>query len=119
MRPRIVRMTIALTAAAAIVVPAGALAGAGSPSGAHGARSHSVVLKNIRFNPSALSIHRGDTVTWVWRDGHTEHNVTGGSFRSHTQARGSFTVRFSRSGTYRYRCTIHVSEGMKGTIVVH
>jgi plastocyanin len=30
-----------------------------------------------------------------------------------------WAVRFTHSGTFRYFCTIHVSEGMKGKIVVH
>jgi plastocyanin len=115
MHRKTMRAAAALTVAAAVAIPATVLAGAS----AQRAGSHTVVLKDIRFNPSAISIHRGESVTWVWRDGSTEHNVTGTSFHSRTQARGSFTVRFTRAGTYRYRCTIHVAEGMKGTIVVH
>jgi plastocyanin len=106
---------LALIAACAIALPGSALAGAGG----HASRSHTVVLKNIRFNPSTLSIRRGDTVTWVWRDGGTEHNVTGRGLRSHTQKHGSFAVRFTHTGTYNYRCTIHESEGMRGKVVVH
>jgi plastocyanin len=115
MHRRTMRAGVAMLTVVAIAVPATALAGAR----AHAARSHTVVLKNIRFNPSALSIDRGDTVTWVWRDGSTAHNVTGSGFRSRTQTGGSFSVRFTRSGTFRYRCTIHVAEGMTGKIVVH
>ena len=32
---------------------------------------------------------------------------------------GAAAVRFTRSGTFNYRCTIHVREGMRGKIVVH
>jgi plastocyanin len=103
----------ALIATAAVAIPAAAL------GGAHAARGHTVTLQNIRFHPGTLSIHRGDTVTWLWRDNGTEHNVTGRGFKSHTMGHGSFTVRFSRAGTFNYHCTIHVSEGMKGRIVVH
>ncbi len=120
MHHRTLRAAVTITAALAIAAPAGALAVAGrSPIGAHGARSRTVVLENIRFNPSALSINRGDTVTWVWRDGSTEHNVTASGFHSRTQTRGSFTVRFTRAGTFSYRCTIHAAEGMRGKVVVH
>jgi plastocyanin len=28
-------------------------------------------------------------------------------------------VRFTRTGTFSYRCTIHEAEGMRGKIVVH
>ncbi len=124
MRLKRTHAALALCASAAVVLPAVALAGVGA-DGAHAgtdgraAGSHTVVLKNIRFNPGTLSIRRGESVTWVWRDGSTKHNVTASGFRSRTQARGSFTVRFNRAGTFNYRCTIHVSEGMKGKIVVH
>jgi plastocyanin len=108
----------------AVALTAFAAAGAASiPTaafgGARAASTHTVTLKNISFHPANLSIHRGDRVTWVWRDGETEHNVTGHGFHSRTQAHGSFTVRFTHSGTFNYHCTIHVSEGMRGKIVVH
>jgi plastocyanin len=98
--------------AASVFGPAAAFGGARSASG------HNVVLKNIRFHPSNLTIHRNDTVTWLWRDEGTEHNVTFHSFHSHTMGHGSFTVRFKHTGTFNYHCTIHGSEGMVGKIVV-
>jgi len=66
-----------------------------------------------------LSITRGDTVSWLWEDRGTEHNVTGSGFKSKTMTKGSFSVRFTKAGTFNYRCTIHAAEGMKGKIVVH
>ena len=39
-------------------------------------------------------------------------------FHSRTMGHGSYTVRFTRSGTFSYRCTIHGSEGMRGRILV-
>jgi plastocyanin len=110
------RTTIAALATAAIaaaaVIPASALGGAGAAS------VHTVILKNFRFHPPTLTIRRGDKVKWVWGE-QTEHNVTFHSFHSRTQESGSYTVRFTRAGTYSYHCTIHVAEGMKGKIVVH
>jgi plastocyanin len=103
----------ALALALAALVPAVAL-GLGSA-----ASSHSVVIKEIRFHPGTLTIRRGDSVTWLWRDGGERHNVTFRSVRSHTMGHGSFTVRFTHSGTFSYRCTIHEAEGMRGKIVVH
>jgi plastocyanin len=102
-----------LTAASALGLPAGS-----GQSAAHAARGHTVVLKNIRFNPGTLNIRRGDTVTWVWRDGSIGHNVTGGGFKSHTMTHGSFSVRFTRKGTFNYHCSIHWRQGMRGKIVV-
>jgi plastocyanin len=93
------------------------------PTGAFGiarsASTHTATLKNHMFHPGTLNINRGDGVKWLWRDGETEHNVTFHGFHSRTQASGSYTVRFMHRGTFRYICTIHVSEGMRGKIVVH
>ena len=103
-----------VAAAALALVPAAA-----ALRGAHAASSHTVVIKETRFHPGSLTIRRGDSVTWLWRDGGEEHNVTAHAFHSHTMGHGSFTVHFIRSGTFNYRCTIHESEGMRGRIVVH
>jgi plastocyanin len=104
---------VALVAVAAALIPTVAF------GGARAASTHTVTLKNIRFHPGNLSINRGDTVTWLWRDGETEHNVTGKGFHSRTQTHGSYSVKFTHSGTFAYRCTIHESEGMRGKIIVH
>lgn len=103
---------VVLAAVAAALIPTVALGGARTAS------THAVTLKNVRFHPGNLSINRGDTVTWLWRDSE-EHNVTGKGFHSRTQTHGSYSVRFTHSGTFAYRCTIHEAEGMRGKIVVH
>lgn len=98
----------ALVAAAAALVPAGA--------GARGS-AHSVVLRDIAFNPSRLTIPRGDRVTWKWRDRDVRHTVTSRSFRgAGARSTGSYTVTFRTEGTYRYHCALH--PGMTGRIVV-
>jgi plastocyanin len=99
-------------ALAAAAVPGVAL------GGARAARRHTVTLHEFRFHPGTLNINRGDSVTWMWRD-QVEHNVTFHGFHSRTQEHGTYTVRFNRAGTFNYHCTIHVSEGMRGKIVVH
>ena len=99
-------------AVAAGALPAAAFGGAGA------ARAHTVILHELRFHPGTLSIRRGDSVTWVWRD-QVEHNVTFHGFHSRTQEHGTYTVRFNRAGTFSYHCTIHVEEGMRGKIIVH
>jgi plastocyanin len=110
------RLATRFAVAAAVAVAAGIPAGAfGS---AHAAGTHTVTLREFRFHPATLKIHRGDRVKWLWEDG-TEHNVTFHGFHSHTQEKGTYTVRFTHAGTFSYRCTIHAAEGMKGKIVVH
>jgi plastocyanin len=112
-RARTVASFIALAlVAAAIALPSTAF------GGAHAASTHTVTLKALRFHPGTLEIHRGDSVKWVWADGE-KHNVTSQGFHSATMRHGSYTVRFTRSGTFEYHCTIHVREGMKGKIIVH
>lgn len=119
---RAVAVAAALAGAAFAAAGASVLASA-SPRpapAAHAAGTHTVVLSNIAFHPSTLNIRRGESVRWVWRDGGEEHNVTfSRSTRSRTMASGSFTLRFTRPGTFRYICTIHVESGMRGRVVVH
>jgi plastocyanin len=99
--------------AAAMLLPTMAFGG----SAAHAAATHGVSLHEFRFHPGTLTIRRGDKVTWVWRD-QVEHNVTFHGFHSRTQVHGSYTVRFTRAGTFSYRCTIHAEEGMRAKIIV-
>jgi plastocyanin len=112
-RRAVVSACAAGLAAGVAAIPAGAF------TSAHAAGTHTVTLHEHLFHPATLNINHGDRVRWLWRDGETEHNVTFRGFHSRTQAVGSYTVRFTHRGTFRYFCTIHVSEGMKGKIVVH
>ncbi len=79
-----------------------------------------VVLRNIAFTPAKLTIKRGQTVTFTWRDGTTKHNLTyagGKRFKgASTRGTGSYRVRLTKPGVYRYQCTLHL--GMKGSITV-
>ena len=116
MTPRrtIAASAAAMALAAAAVVPAVALGG-----GAHASSTHTVSLKSLRFHPSTLTINRGDTVRWEWRDGGERHNVTFHGFHSRTMGSGAYSIRFLGRGTFNYRCTLHESEGMRGKIIVH
>jgi plastocyanin len=114
------KKTFALLAVLAVAlgatIPTVAL---GLASGARAASTHTVILKDSRFHPATLNINRGDSVKWLWKDEGIEHNVTFHGFHSRTQGSGSYTVRFTKRGTFSYDCTIHVSEGMKGKVIVH
>jgi plastocyanin len=113
---KLIKPGIALAATAVAFTPAAIPTGAFG--GARPASGHTVVLKGLAFHPANLAIRRGDSVRWVWRDGGIEHNVTFSGFHSRTQGQGSYTVKFTRRGTFSYRCTIHVALGMRGKIVV-
>ena len=119
--PRKRRVGAASAAALGALAAAGAFAAipGGAFEGAHAASTHTVTLSGLRFHPGTLAIGRGDSVRWLWRERGSAHNVTFAGFHSRTQTGGSYAVRFTRSGTFNYRCTIHVRQGMRGKIVVH
>lgn len=97
-----------------------ALAMALTVTGLAGAATRTVTLKNIAFSPKSLTVSKGSTVTFAFRDVDTEHNVTStGSMRFKrigSRSSGSVARTFSHAGTYRYACTLH--PGMSGRIVV-
>jgi plastocyanin len=87
------------------------------PGAAAGTTTKTVRIKDIDFSPKTLVIHRGDAVTWRFLDAGTPHDVTSRGatrFRSSPiKQSGSYTVRFTRAGTYRYVCTIHFTMAAK------
>jgi len=115
MRSRTLAGALATTA----LVGGAAIPALAADGGAHASAAHNVTLSHIRYHPGTLGIKRGDTVTWLWRDKGERHNVTGRGFKSKTMSHGSFSVRFTKTGTFNYHCTIHVHEGMVGKVVVH
>jgi plastocyanin len=102
-------MLTVLVVSAVVAVPA---AGAGTAT--------TVVIKNIDFSQHTVRIHRGESVRWRFADPGVSHNVTSRGrphFRSsRSMLTGTYTVRFTRPGTYRYVCTIHPN--MKGRVIV-
>ena len=75
-----------------------------------------VVAKNNRFDPAAIEVPAGTTVTWTFEDGSVPHDVSGDGWKSgKPQRKGSFTHAFQQPGSYAYRCTIH--PGMNGRVV--
>ena len=87
-----------------------------------------VVMRNIAFNPSTVTIRVGQTVTWR-NDDTAPHTTTSGScpggvctpmmgWDSGTLNPGqSFSHQFTASGTFPYYCRIHGAM-MQGTIMV-
>jgi plastocyanin len=94
------------------------------------------------FDPVAVTIDAGETVTWV-NDSGEAHTVTGmedsfpegadyfasGGMASEEEARDevgdglmtegeTFEVTFDTPGTYRYVCIPHEEHGMEGTVTV-
>lgn len=83
----------------------------------------SVAVRDNVFDPSAIAVSTGATVTWTW-SGSDSHNVTwvGTDLTdSPTQTSGTYQSAMpSASGELVYYCTIHGTPtgGMRGTIQV-
>lgn len=89
---------------------------AGTDGGAQGAGGPTVVVKDTAFTPSEVTVDAGQTVTWRFEDGTTEHTVTGATFQSEPRSSGVFEHTFDQPGTSTYQCTIHPD--MEGRVVV-
>jgi len=73
--------------------------------------------KSYHFEPKAIEISAGETVTWTNNDNFT-HTVKVEGQGDHKVDRGdSVSIRFDRAGTYDYVCTLH-SHDMHGTVIV-
>lgn len=80
--------------------------------------TNSVTIKNFAFDPPAIRVSAGTTVTWTNEDS-ASHTIKSDAnlFSSGTLNKGeSFTFTFTDPGTYTYACGIHPS--MKGKVVV-
>lgn len=91
---------------------------AGAPTTAAEDRveASTVVLKNVKFAPAAITIKKGDTVTWNWDDGTIPHDVAFDDFKSEVQESGTFEHTFEEAGVFDYKCTVHPT--MKGSVEV-
>jgi plastocyanin len=78
-----------------------------------------VQIVNFLYNPSAVRINRGGTVTWqnFEPDFHTVTSETGGELNSGTLRRTNrYEHTFNTVGQFTYRCTFH--EQMQGVVIV-
>jgi plastocyanin len=109
---------------AAVALVVGALLGAcsGQASTASPVATDKVDLPpSYRFEPAAITVAAGTTVTWT-NDDHFTHSVQllDGDLSKdpHTMEPGqTATLTFPTAGTYHYQCHLH-PQNMKGTIVV-
>jgi plastocyanin len=77
----------------------------------------------LSFFPATTNIATGDQVIWNWNStGLTPHSTTSDTNglwdSTSVPAPHTFTQTFTSAGTFPYHCTIHVTLGMKGTIIV-
>ena len=96
--------------------------GLASPaSGAIPAETADVLVQNFSFQPSAVSIVAGGSVTWTIGTDPEQHTVTprqAGAFEGSDPlfTGDTFTVTFNEPGTVEYFCTFHPT--MVGTVEV-
>jgi plastocyanin len=78
--------------------------------------AHDVNAKDLQFEPPAIQVPPGTTVTWHFEDGAVAHDVKGDGFSSSVEKSGTFSHRFEQPGTFEYRCTLHAD--MTGRVIV-
>lgn len=106
--------------AMSVVVAAAALAGCAGPAATPAApvATTSVDLpKSYRFDPVAIEVRAGDTVTWTNHDDFT-HNVTFPGEPGLDMRPGETVTRaFPTAGTFTYLCSFHPRD-MNGSVTV-
>ncbi|CAG6395235.1 plastocyanin/azurin family copper-binding protein [Streptomyces cocklensis] len=80
-----------------------------------------VTIKNMAFNPSRITVAKGQTVEWRWDDGGMPHDVSGDGanasvLKSELRTAGTYRHTFDKTGTFTYHCTPHPA--MTGSVVV-
>ena len=75
------------------------------------------MVKSYRFDPDAIEIEAGQSVTWTNNDNFT-HTVQVEGQGDHKVEKGeSVSIEFNTPGTYHYVCTLH-SRDMEGEVIV-
>ena len=82
------------------------------------ARTHTITIENVQYNPAHVTVHRGDRIVWVNKDlfPHTV-TATDKAFDSGSiDVSRSWTWVANKPGTFSYACTFHPT--MQGSIEV-
>jgi len=142
-RPMRLALAIVGTAAIALSTAAAVLADSPGPASAPpespasggsavpGSGPNSIAIIQKTFQPTSLTVHTGDTVTWTVTQAISDpHSVTSGSYKDTAtagkvfdsgiklKANGdSFSFTFTTAGTFPFFCEVH-PDTMSGTITV-
>lgn len=113
-------------AASAAALLTGISACASSSDGAAGAEADgpTVLVQDQRYTPAEITVEPGETVTWVFDDSGTAHDVTSVTeskkdpklLDSGLLMTGEWSFTFDEPGVYEYFCDAHPE--MEGTVVV-
>jgi plastocyanin len=104
---------------AAVAVAAVGAAGCGGSGGTAEpvATTEVAMVKSYRFDPKAIEIEAGQTVTWRNDDNFTHTVQVDGQEDHEVEPGKSVSIRFDRPGTYHYVCRLH-SQDMDGDVIV-
>ncbi|HYL22645.1 MAG TPA: plastocyanin/azurin family copper-binding protein [Gemmatimonadales bacterium] len=111
-----------LAAGLMVLVACGSSTSPGGGGGGGGGHSTTITVENDFFSPTPDTVPAGQ-VTFTWSTPSNGHNVTWDTgpgtlpTNSATMASGTYSPTL-QAGTYTYHCSIHVAQGMRGTIVV-
>ena len=101
-----------------------ALGGCASGNGANASPVATTTVdlpKSYRFDPAAITVKTGSTVTWTNHDNftHSVHFLDGGlpSEPMVMQPGQTVTFTFGQAGTFAYECHFH-PQNMKGAVTV-
>jgi plastocyanin len=100
--------------------------GSGTASVVNGVQQVTLVVnRGFRFSPSTITVHQGQVkITLVHQATGAPHDFSVPDFPADnvplTQAGQTRSTTFTTPspGTYKFVCTIHVAQGMTGTLVV-
>jgi halocyanin-like protein len=85
--------------------------------------------QGFKFDPADVTIDAGTTVRWVWTGEGGQHNVVEAdgeeplddpSFESELvgEEGHEYSYTFEESGTFDYVCSVHINQGMIGSVQV-
>jgi plastocyanin len=82
------------------------------------AKTHTVTMENMRFQPAVLAVAPGDTIVWINKDlvPHTATSQSGGFDSNLILASESWSYTVQKKGDFAYICTFHPD--MKGMLRV-
>ena len=82
------------------------------PADGPAVRATEVLVEDQEFDPPAIEVDAGTTVTWTFQDEDggefVAHNVVFDDFRSPDTTEGVYEHGFDDPGTYRYHCDVHL-----------
>jgi plastocyanin len=117
-----VRRVVPVAVAAALVLAACGSNGSGAPFEVPGepvATDRVDLPRSYRFEPAAIEIEAGTTVTWTNHDQfpHTVHLLDGSEVDEPVAIGESVEITFEETGTIYYDCSLHPTQ-MHGKIIV-